>query len=326
MADVRSLLRNERTARRISHPHATYSTTGALVCLLCHIQLKSDSLWNSHLRSTIHLQRIRDGASGRPPEAPTPDSRLDHKEEQDKAVEGNTGDSTNRLSIAPSSVASKKRKADGGEDQLRKRSRGTALPEGFFDKGVPEDSEIAVVPTNGTPPTPGSEFQLPSRPATPLKASEVPTTSKATAVDEDEWAAFEADIAAAEAPTADNAIISAPAMSAEELAAKSREEEIAARKNQQDAEREGDKEDAARKLEDEFEEMQALEERIRKLKEKREALRLKDANEKAGGTPAVSGAQFGKLKASDGKAKEEDEFEEDDDDDDDDWAGFRLKG
>ena len=70
--------------------------------------------------------------------------------------------------------ASKKRKAsdENGEDTIRKRSKpGNGLPDGFFDG-------------------PGETMEMPSRPATPSKPI--------AKVDEDEWAAFEADIATAE--------------------------------------------------------------------------------------------------------------------------------
>lgn len=326
MADVRSLLRNERNARRISHPHATYSTTGTLVCLVCHIQLKSESLWNGHLRSAQHamrLQRIRDGTLGRPPGAPAPESQQQNENEDDEADGSEPADTTDGQANGASIAKSNKRKADDGEEQMRKRSRADGLPEGFFDEGTPNDSETIAPQTSKTSPIPGQEIQLPSRPATPLKAPEVTIAPKLAVVDEDEWAAFEADIAAAEAPTVEDAVISAPAMSAAELAAKSREEEIALRKERQEAELEGDKEDAARKLEDEFEEMEALEERIRKLKEKREALRLKDTG---GNTATSSVPSQGPVPKSDtagvsgGMEDDEDEDEEDDD-----WDGFRLK-
>jgi zinc finger protein 830 len=328
MADVRSLLRNERNARRISHPHATYSTTGTLVCLVCHIQLKSESLWNGHLRSAQHamrLQRIRDGTLGRPPGAPAPQSEQPDQEEEDEADGHEPADVTDGQADAVSAAKSKKRKADDGDERVRKRSRADGLPEGFFDEGAVDDPETTVTRTNGSPPISRQEVQLPSRPATPLKAPNPMVAPDLPAVDEDEWAAFEADIAATEAPTVEEAVISAPAMSAAELAAKSKEEEIAQRKERQEAELEGDKEDAARKLEDEFEEMEALEERIRKLKEKREALRLKDT----GGNTAVPAVQSevpatkSDTAGVNGDIEEDDE--EDEDDDDDDWDGFRLK-
>lgn len=68
MADVRALLREQQAARRIQHPHVTYSTTGRLICLVCNLQLKSESLWAGHQRSPNHkrllqeAEGIKDGA------------------------------------------------------------------------------------------------------------------------------------------------------------------------------------------------------------------------------------------------------------------------
>lgn len=205
----------------------------------------------------------------------------------------------------------KKRKAgdEDGEDTVRKRSRAAnGLPEGLFDLRTQEGSKAPIVQPAA------NEIRIPSRPATPLKppVGEIP---KRPDVDEDEWAAFEADIAAAEAPTADDAVISAPAMSAAELAAKSAEETNAQRRERQEAELEGDKEDAARKLEEEFDEMQGLEERVKRMKEKREALRRKEST--------VQLANAALLPSEDKEVVEEDDEEEEDDDD---WDAFRMRG
>jgi zinc finger protein 830 len=273
----------------------------------------------------MRLQRIRDGTLGRPPGAPAPESQQQNENEDDEADGSEPADTTDGQANGASIAKSNKRKADDGEEQMRKRSRADGLPEGLFDEGTPNDSETIAPQTSKTPPIPGQEIQLPSRPATPLKAPEVTIAPKLAVVDEDEWAAFEADIAAAEAPTVEDAVISAPAMSAAELAAKSREEEIALRKERQEAELEGDKEDAARKLEDEFEEMEALEERIRKLKEKREALRLKDTG---GNTATSSVPSQGPVPKSDTAGVSggmEDDEEDEDEEEDDGWDGFRLK-
>jgi zinc finger protein 830 len=214
----------------------------------------------------------------------------------------------------------KKRKAsdEDGADTIRKRTKASnpSLPAGFFDAGQAqeEDKEVEtkITPTNEI------QMKIPSRPATPLKTThEVPSRPDAN-VDEDEWAAFEADIAAAEVvptPIMGNGegVISAPAMTAAELKAKDAEEDNKRRRERLEAEAEGDKEDAARKLEEEFEEMESLEERVRRLREKREALRRKD--------PLIPEPEVPVEKA---EAIEDDE--EDDDEEDDDWDGFRMKG
>jgi zinc finger protein 830 len=218
-------------------------------------------------------------------------------------------------------VSSKKRKAESGEDHVRKRSKAGALPEDFFDEGIVQETAEDEVPAQRPAQVEPLEVRLPSRPATPLKTPPGPAlAAKLPVVDENEWAAFEADIAAAEVPVADDAVISAPAMSNAEIAAKSREEESTHRKERLEAEMEGDKEDAARKLEEEFEEMEELESRMKKLKERREALRIKEASKITPAEPGVATTTLAKPVA----VLEEDDSE-DSEEDEDDWDGFRLK-
>lgn len=204
---------------------------------------------------------------------------------------------------------SKKRKASDDEDEgtIHKRSKpANGIPEGFFDPGQEEKSP--VIPH-------GFEMQIPSRPATPSKPIEtsIPSVSE-TQVNEDEWAAFENDIATAEAQAkAENdAVISAPAVSAADLAKKSAEDGYATKKERQEAELEGEKEDAARKMEEELDTMEDFEARVRRLREKREALRKKEGSKTEAVVPAPVEVEI----------PEEDD---DDDDYDDDWDNFRMK-
>lgn len=207
--------------------------------------------------------------------------------------------------------SSKKRKASDDEDDgtIHKRSKpANGIPEGFFD---PRQEEAPMIAR-------GIEMQIPSRPATPSKPVETPVSTKPEPdVDEDEWAAFEADIATAEAQAQveNDAIISAPAISAQELAKKTAEEDYTAKKERQEAELEGDKEDAARKMEEELQEMESLEARVKKMREKREALRKKE-----GLVPINSDV----VPPARVEIPEEDEDE--DEDYDDDWDNFRMKG
>ncbi|KFY19069.1 hypothetical protein V491_04598 [Pseudogymnoascus sp. VKM F-3775] len=324
MADVRTLLRNERNARRISHRHAKYSESGKLQCVVCHVELKNESLWNDHMRSEGHrilLKRnsheVDSPAGSLEPELPQTKNGNDEKEKADIPAD-------NEL---PAKQTKKRKASDDDDDEeqadtSRKRSKNAPLPgflpQGFFDDASKADAEATPPHTSN-----GQEFRLPSRPATPLKAPDaVPEATKLPTVDEDEWAAFEAEIAAAEvaAETTDDAVISAAPMTTEEIAAKSREEEMSARKEKAEADLEGDKEDAVRKLEDEFEQMNELEERVRRLKEKREALRVKEPV-----TVVPEPPEGGKTETSN-VAPEGEEEEDDDDEEDDDWAGFRLRG
>lgn len=212
---------------------------------------------------------------------------------------------------------SKKRKAStddaeegqDGQDTVRKRAKpANGLPEGFFDAGTQDD----VSPAHPV------EMQIPSRPATPSKPVEVvPVARKLEpTVDEDEWASFQADIATAEAEVqiANDAVISAPAMSAADIAKKSAEEQYTYRKEKQEAEIEGDKEDAARKMEEELDEMESLEARVKKLREKREGLRRKESVAVPNAVQPVPAPNTTVL-------EDDDEDEEEDDE----WDGFRMR-
>jgi zinc finger protein 830 len=148
-------------------------------------------------------------------------------------------------------------------------------------------------------------------------------------VDDDVWAAFEADLVhgANKSPAVagfanSEAIISAPAMSAAELAAKSEEEDQEKRRTLADIQIEDEKEDATRALETEFEIMEELEARAKKLRERREALRRQSVTEATATVPDK--VQKGPALGKENSVVEEDE--EDEDEDEDDWVGFRFRG
>ncbi|KAI1452780.1 hypothetical protein F4805DRAFT_405184 [Annulohypoxylon moriforme] len=158
------------------------------------------------------------------------------------------------------------------------------------------------------------------------------------AVDEAEWAAFEAEIATASEVPFPNGInntdpytatISAPALSAAQLAAKSQEEENERRKHLLDLQIADEKEDATLALEAEFAEMEELESRVRRLKERREELRkgsVANLRATAGDDSDISMSKSpagGKENESAGAIEEEDE--DDDDDDDDEWDAFGFR-
>ena len=222
---------------------------------------------------------------------------------------------TNEIKSNGSENKNKRKASDNeAESTIRKRSRAAnGVPDGFFDPATQGESEAPKIQT-----APANEIRIPSRPATPLKP--IGETPKRPGVDEDEWAAFEADIAAAEIPSAEDAVISAPAMSAAELAAKSADETNSKRRERQEAELEGDKEDAARKLDEEFDEMQVLEERVKRMREKREALRRKDTIGDLAPEAPVPNEGQNDVDEGDDEDEEEEEY------DDDDWAAFRMRG
>lgn len=311
MADVRSLLRSEQALRRINHPQAAYSTAGTLICLACHLQIKSESLWDLHLKSAQHRQRIRDGSQGRPPGAEAPQT---------------------------ASNSSKKRKADDDEGLERKKSKPAVdgVPEGFFDKtegvgrgdGDGDDEEVVVKETAPEPPSEtrkssNHDTQATGLPARFFDPSTKGAASANAAVDEDEWAAFERDVATIPSepsvPSALNAAatISAAPLSAAELAARTTAEASTQRKELKEAELEGEKEDAARQLEEEFDQMEELEARVRRLRAKREELRQKR------GQAATVQMDFESLDGS--TATNDPGGSDHDDGDEDEWDGWNLR-
>lgn len=318
MADVRSLLRNERTSRRINHPQASYSSSGTLTCTVCRIPIKSESLWEGHLRSSGHVTRSRQ----------------------------NNGDGS-----STTASESRKRKAsevdDEGDHSKRPKASKPAsgLPQDFFDEsaaleaphlpGEPErqaSTEMASHPKLPPPiVTPLPSNNLPSDFFDPSAAPVAVAPSKQAAadavatdtVDEDEYAAFEREIAAPSLLTADATITAAP-ISAAELAARATAEANTQRKEQADADMEGEQEDAVRRMEVEIDEMEELEERVKRLRDRREELRRR-AEARSGdsvGMEDAVGEDASRKSGTASRAAEEKDGDEDEDDEAewDDWA------
>ncbi|KAH8167354.1 hypothetical protein CIB48_g862 [Xylaria polymorpha] len=392
MADARALLRAHRAENRIKHPHAAYSDAGKLLCKLCHDGVKTEALWDTHIRSQMHRQRLQAlQKQSSPPTQGTDESTNKRKrgEDADEAMSDGHED--------PDTIRTKRSKTDtinqtpttngtvnGVEGSKEKDKEKTQTPPGLARR------------TSGTP-VQGVEIAIPSRPATPLAgtnsavstpktasmsrsiliglettpasgtsvttllqqkaAASVPISNEALsapaqntmqapptsngaqassgAVDEAEWAAFEAEMAVLDAPApATNggsnhlyadATISAPALTTAQIAVTSQEEENERRKRAAEAEMADEREDATRALEDEFDEMAELEGRVRRLKERREELRKESVmnfRAGAGGTALKTGAGPGKENVH---ADEEDDDEEDEEEEEDEWDGFRFR-
>lgn len=105
-------------------------------------------------------------------------------------------------------------------------------------------------------------------------APEIEVAQPAGYVDFDaQLAALDADLAQMEREAQyESATISAPALTAEEIAAQAREE-ISAQRGRRDVEIADEKEEAVARLQEEFAEMEELEERVQRLRERRERLR-----------------------------------------------------
>lgn len=304
--DPRALLRAARKDRRVAHPHASYTSTGNLLCNLCEVPIKSEAAWGAHLHSTGHTLRLvreQDAAAARKAEVP------------------NTNNSSNGNG---NGIGSKKRKAgsavDGEDEEEEDRKRVKSLEGG----DVASRQHAAAAPTK-----PQRDAEEPKPTPAPEPAPEHSAATTAAELD-----ALEADLQALEretrshAPPATapaNATISAPSQTAEELAAQARED-LSAQRGKRDAELEDSKEEAARALEEEFAEMQTLEERVRKLRERREGLRSGrggqadgGAGEEGNGEREREGGGVGEEGERNGGEGEGEGSDEDDDEDFDDW-------
>ncbi|KAK6431908.1 hypothetical protein LTR95_011924 [Oleoguttula sp. CCFEE 5521] len=277
--DARALLRAARKERRITHPHASYTSSGSLLCNLCEVPVKSEAAWGGHLHSTGHtlrLSRAQDAAS--------------------RTTEVETGSKRKRKAESP---AIEEETSEGG-----KRVR--------FDDEVEERAQDGEV-------LPGREVVLPAPPL--ADADTTPINPQEAA----ELAALEAELAALDqASRYSAATISAPALSADELAAQAREE-ISAQRGKRDVEIADEREEAEGRLQEEFAEMEELESRVRRLRERREGLRRGST---AGEEAAMGGVQTGERVEEPGgevgraseTALDGDDDDDDDEEDDDGWA------
>lgn len=349
MADVRALLRQQRAARRIDHPAAAYSDAGKLLCTVCHEHIKTESLWDSHLRTASHHQRLQPPSSSSttanpPAELTNGSSGGPHKRKLDDPDVDMTTDSPD---------------SPDGDAVRRKRSRPDMVDTTTADATTTPKPKPLTPPLtrrqSSSTPTLGVELQIPSRPATPVATSSSfradasstpkpaatpkpqhppPTSAPEENNTDDVWAAFEADLVhakpAAPPPAVagfadESAVISAPAMSAAEIAAKSHDEEHEKRRALVDVQRDDEREDATRALENEFEVMEELEARARRLRERREALRVQRGGEVAAVSEKKgSGEGAGKENSSNRMGVVEEE-EDEEDDEEDDWDGFRFR-
>lgn len=223
---------------------------------------------------------------------------------------------------------SKKRKVDNGDGVMRKKLRSTDLEavqaaanaqvsQVHDTEDTAEDEVLEVVEEDEVdgPELPAEEAQEMTTATQASKPVSIPATRQQTSqtVDEDEWAAFEREVAAPTrtphglAAISAEATISAAPVTAEELAAQQESDKASAAKSRE-AELEGEREDAARFMEEEFDEMDQLEERVRRLKHMREELRQKRAEDQARDIPMA-----------DEQRVPESESEDEEDDGWDDW-------
>ena len=311
MTDVRSMLRAERNARRVDHEDAHYTPGGMLMCKVCELPIKSDVLWAKHILSKPHkLQAQRKKESANPPLNNKKRKAADEEDgERKKSRAGDSRDLTDGRPDSGAAELNQFQAPTGTSDEQALQNNSSEA------NAYPAGQRAAAV--SGPEPTSAPEQ------AQATSTSTSTENPQAGSVNEDEWAAFEREVATPPpehipvSALSATATIEAAPMSAEEIAARAREEANAQR-GRRDEEVEAEKEDAARQLEEELDEMENYEERLRRLKEKREALRKgreKDQEPVAEDVPKHDAPKY---------EEDKEEGTDDEDDYDDEWDGWHM--
>lgn len=306
MADVRALLAAERQSRRINHPALTYTKSGALICNICQLNVKSESLWEGHLRSANHKKNAKAAQ-----ELPSKSLKRRRDDDEDEDQGPRIDVDLDRRKIPKSRAASLAEKQAQVTFQDKPEIVPAVPPVPTPLPAESEPVEEVVEPVKETASAP-----------VPAAASEPPAAPDST-VDEDEWAAFERDIAPLAQPPAPTgaapdysaATISAAPVSAAQLA----EQQAEDKRKLAELAAEDEQEDERGRLEEEFEIMEDMEERVRRLKEMREKLRAGVVAEpRADAGDVQMESDEGTASKAETKAEQRREEEDDDDDDDDD--------
>ena len=246
MADVRALLAAERQSRRITHPHLSYAKSGMLMCNICNLNVKSEALWEGHLKSANHRKNVAVQAS------------------RQASIDAGTGKGVKRKI---EDVEEEEEHRDEAETDARKK------PKSRPESTVVENDDVEAgpaLPVKAVSAT-AEEQTLAPAPKVDDAVSTNGTSPPAPTVDEDEWAAFEREVAplAADKPNYSAATITAAPITADQAKAQDEED----RQRRLETEAEDEREDGVERLAEEFEVMEEMEERVRKLREKRDALR-----------------------------------------------------
>jgi zinc finger protein 830 len=293
MADVRTLLQREREARRIQHPHLSYSKSGALTCIVCNLNVKSEALWEGHLKSANHRKNLRDAATN---------------------INGAGNGKKRKIEKVIEDENPRKRKPAEDEEAEGEGRKKRQVSFQIDITSVEDRNDVEQTEPNFLPGFVKSEATAPQ--PTPTPTPSPPTApAKAATIDEDEWAAFEAEVAPLarlQAQDYVDATITAAPVSADELAAQ--QAAASSRRTTREQEADDEREESEQRLADEFDVMEEMEERIRRLKEKREALRV---NVHVNPTPASAEAIVAAEEEK--KPPESDSESESDDEDGDDW-------
>lgn len=158
--DVRSLLRQERAARRVRHKHASYTTSGTLQCTVCAVPVKSEARWEGHLRSAGHVAQLaRMESRHQQQQQQQEEKEIETETDKDEEADEPRGNATGNGVSSSSSTNKRKAEDDADDDSTRKRSRPSILAAAEGDESA-RDGSASISPVN-------LAQAMPSRTATP---------------------------------------------------------------------------------------------------------------------------------------------------------------
>lgn len=293
--DARFLLQSERNARKIKHPYLAYTSKGQLLCNICHSFIKSNNLWETHLRSDQHLLRLK----------------------QLKIARTTSAESD----LGP--VTKKRKTEEDGHQQSKRSRKGSSDEVGDAQEPVNQDRKTGE-PLDDI--KMGNADQVGDGAIDYGPALDTPKTETPNAtVDPNEWSAFERDIAGlgkveigqptTSAFDAAPIIVAAP-LSTAQLAAQARYD-LSMQKERRLAEMEDEKEDASKQKVVEMSRMAELERKMKIWRGRREETRKVQKAELDTNNVERASASDSNKDAEDGA-----EGEQSSDEYFDEWGGF----
>jgi len=130
MSDVRSLLKQARQTKRITHPYAKYSSSGTLYCTACSQKIPSEALWDTHIASTQHKEKVKDVIREGQRKAKRGIAATAMEEEEEEEEQGEQGRKRLRM-VEPSNEPEPE-----PEPIVEEEDKEEGLPADFFDPGM----------------------------------------------------------------------------------------------------------------------------------------------------------------------------------------------
>lgn len=148
--ELRRLMKQQKqTSKKINHPLAKYNNLEQIVCIICNTAIKNEIVWNAHLQSRKHkekvtsiktakAQELRNAAFKHPLSMAVKDTKDEPVAKKQKtSLPSDFFDSSVSSSSGGKQQVESKQTDQVKTDESNKNSSGDSkLPDGFFDSSV----------------------------------------------------------------------------------------------------------------------------------------------------------------------------------------------